>query len=71
MHAYDNCSYHINGIGASLYGALQSGMDASGADGRESAESGGEIVTLSAETMPHIVWTATQMRAGERVGRSR
>lgn len=48
-------------------------MGASGAGGRESAENGGvtahggEIVTLSAATMPDIAWTATQMRVGKRV----
>ncbi len=48
-------------------------MDASGAGGRESPENGefaatgGAIVALSAEAMPEIAWTATQMRAGARI----
>jgi site-specific recombinase XerC len=49
-------------------------MDASGAGARESAENGdiaaaaaGAIIAVSAEAMPEIAWTATQMRAGERI----
>lgn len=48
-------------------------VDASGAGGRESPENGnsaaavGLIVASSAEAMREIAWTATQMRAGERI----
>jgi integrase len=48
-------------------------MVADGASGQDSAEtgdfagSGGAIVAVSAEAMPEIAWTATQMRAGGRI----
>ncbi|WP_230463543.1 tyrosine-type recombinase/integrase [Sphingobium sp. Cam5-1] len=48
-------------------------MEASGTDEQESPESGdfalqaGAHVTVSAATIPEIAWTATQMRAGERI----
>jgi len=48
-------------------------MEAGGSRGQESPENGGSapggsaIVTASAATMPEIAWTATQMRAGERI----
>src|SRR3546814_876621 len=53
--------------------ATRRAMDASGERGRDSpgngdsAAPGGAIVALSAATMPEIAWTATRMRAGERI----
>lgn len=48
-------------------------MEASGAGGQESPETGdvaaadGAMAAVSAELMPEIAWTATQMHAGERI----